>query len=151
MPTLDGERVIAASQFFDDPIGPALRDTVFWMEDGHCAKCRCRLSPSPGLSTSFHVDHIVPQSWGSADHSIANLQPLCRKCNTVKGATEDIDYRSDEARRGLRPGRSDSDFGQRLPGTSGAGNQGSSSSEPRKTWSTPPSLGGLKKFAHSLM
>ena len=44
--------------------------------------------------TSFQVDHIVPQSWDVADHSGANLQPLCRRCNLLKGDTEDIDYRT---------------------------------------------------------
>jgi 5-methylcytosine-specific restriction endonuclease McrA len=39
----------------------------------------------------------VPQSWGVADHSVANLQPLCRTCNLLKSDTEDLDYRTDGA------------------------------------------------------
>lgn len=101
VPTIDGERASGVSEFFDDPIGPAIREIVFWMEGGHCAKCRRRLAPSPGLSTSFHVDHIVPQSWGVADHSVANLQPLCRTCNLLKSGTEDLDYRTEGTRLGL--------------------------------------------------
>lgn len=88
-------------QLVDDPISPEVRDLVFWMQGGRCAKCDCRLAPSPGLDNSFHVDHIRPQTWfedETVDHSPANLQPLCRRCNTVKGDTEDKDYRSEGAR-----------------------------------------------------
>lgn len=42
------------------------------------------------------IDHIVPLSKGGT-HDAANVQPLCRSCNSRKNA-KSIDYRSDEQR-----------------------------------------------------
>ena len=71
---------------------PLVRDAVWFMTDGHCAKCKVKLSPG-----TFHVDHVKPGIRRGEDH-ITNYQPLCRSCNTSKGEIGDIDYRSDEVR-----------------------------------------------------
>ncbi|RRR65597.1 MAG: HNH endonuclease [Candidatus Viridilinea halotolerans] len=49
---------------------------------------RCRLQ-EPEIKLT--VDHIVPASKGGR-HSIENIQPLCRSCNSIKQA-QTIDYR----------------------------------------------------------
>lgn len=52
-----------------------------------CLACN-RSEPEVKIS----VDHVVPLSLGGGN-TIDNLQPLCRSCNSVKGARI-IDYRS---------------------------------------------------------
>lgn len=49
-----------------------------------CVKCRQQ-------GVELTKDHIVPLALGGTD-SIDNLQPLCRRCNSSKGATV-ADYR----------------------------------------------------------
>ena len=49
---------------------------------GLCLKCG---------AAEATMDHIIPLSCGG-DHSIDNVQPLCRKCNSTKG-TKTVDYR----------------------------------------------------------
>lgn len=44
-----------------------------------------------GEKKPLTMDHIIPISRGGI-HDIANIQPLCRECNSAKGATT-IDYR----------------------------------------------------------
>lgn len=56
------------------------------LEYGGCARCG-EPSPAPELTR----DHVVPISLGGSD-GIDNIQPLCRFCNSVKGATV-ADYR----------------------------------------------------------
>ena len=41
-----------------------------------CAVC--------GATTDVSVDHVVPKVAGGTDH-VANLQTLCRRCNSSKG------------------------------------------------------------------
>lgn len=45
---------------------------------GKCVAC--------GTSKDLSVDHIIPVALGGSDH-IRNLQCLCRRCNSSKGAT----------------------------------------------------------------
>ena len=69
-----------------------VRDAVWAMTDGHCAKCGTRLTPG-----TFHVDHVKPRVWRGEDH-VTNYQPLCRACNVGKGDRGTKDYRSDKVR-----------------------------------------------------
>lgn len=55
--------------------------------ESKCVKCR-------EASAMLTIDHVMPSSLGGED-SIKNLQPLCRRCNSSKGATC-ADYRWDE-------------------------------------------------------
>ena len=58
-------------------ISPALRQAVY-ARDGHqCLHC--------GAIDDLSIDHIWPYSLGGAD-VLANLQTLCRPCNSRKGA-----------------------------------------------------------------
>lgn len=52
--------------------------------DERCACCRKRKKLS--------LDHIKPVTWGGS-HYLANVQPLCRKCNSEKGDRFAVDYR----------------------------------------------------------
>jgi 5-methylcytosine-specific restriction endonuclease McrA len=54
--------------------------------DFRCLKC--------GEKKPLSADHIIPVSRGGTN-DISNLQPLCRPCNTSKGA-KTIDYRPKE-------------------------------------------------------
>lgn len=54
------------------------------------AKClRCQ---NPSDAKTLTRDHVIPLACGGA-HSIGNIQPLCRSCNSAKHART-IDYRS---------------------------------------------------------
>jgi 5-methylcytosine-specific restriction endonuclease McrA len=52
--------------------------------DNRCACCRKKKKLS--------LDHIKPVTWGGS-HYLANVQPLCRKCNSTKGDRVAVDYR----------------------------------------------------------
>jgi hypothetical protein len=56
------------------------RELVFKMHGRVCAYC----GTDEG---EMHIDHIIPRSKGG-DHSLDNLQVLCKPCNQAKGAKE---------------------------------------------------------------
>lgn len=49
-----------------------------------CLKC--------GVTENLVPDHVIPLCRGGA-HGLENIQPLCKKCNFLKGITI-VDYRS---------------------------------------------------------
>lgn len=61
--------------------GPAVpkstREGVFERDDSTCQHC--------GTTEELSIDHIVPRSRGGSNER-GNLQVLCRRCNTSKGA-----------------------------------------------------------------
>lgn len=73
-------------------ITPTMRNEVFLMCNGTCARCHSELVPFAGEPNSLDVDHIVPRSYGGPDE-LWNLQPLCATCNRAKGDSEAHDYR----------------------------------------------------------
>lgn len=72
---------------------PAIRNAVWAMTDGHCAKCSVRLYPAGSSARSFEVDHVQAASRGGLDH-LSNYQPLCRACNRAKSDSMTVDYRA---------------------------------------------------------
>lgn len=59
----------------------AERDALSYRFEHRCATCRLLLQPG------WHADHIAPLADGGA-HDVANLQPLCAPCHTMKTAHE---------------------------------------------------------------
>jgi len=59
----------------------AQRERVFNRDGRVCAKC----GTDEG---EMHIDHIIPRKVGG-DHSMDNLQVLCKSCNLRKGAKND--------------------------------------------------------------
>lgn len=57
-------------------ISAELRQEVFQRDGYRCVSC--------GASTRLTIDHIIPISKGGTNDR-ANLQTLCRPCNTSKG------------------------------------------------------------------
>jgi 5-methylcytosine-specific restriction endonuclease McrA len=56
---------------------PHIRKKVFDRHGKKCLKC--------GSTKNIQIDHIVPVASGG-ENKIDNLQPLCKKCNSAKGA-----------------------------------------------------------------
>lgn len=54
---------------------------------GRCLGC--------GWHGTLQPDHVIPLALGG-DDSIKNIQPLCPRCNLVKGARNSNDYRPKE-------------------------------------------------------
>lgn len=52
---------------------------ILWLNGHKCVKC--------DSTDEIQVDHIIPLARGGRHH-VANLQPLCRKCNIKKHARE---------------------------------------------------------------
>jgi 5-methylcytosine-specific restriction endonuclease McrA len=61
--------------------------------DNRCLRC--------GDEGPLTVDHIVPLTRGGT-HNLANLQPLCARCNVSKGNRHSTDYRPDRGQAARR-------------------------------------------------
>jgi hypothetical protein len=68
----------------------------------HCLKC--------GRPRKMTPDHVIPLAWADrpefkevALNDIDNIQPLCRSCNTSKGARSAVDYRTTPHRHCINP------------------------------------------------
>jgi 5-methylcytosine-specific restriction endonuclease McrA len=57
--------------------------------DNKCAKCHC--SPK-----RLCKDHVIPLYFADSTDSIQNIQPLCDRCNSVKGKKV-MDFRASAA------------------------------------------------------
>lgn len=73
----DREALVKPSKNTRPKIPAGLRNTVFKRDGYQCINC--------GALDHLCVDHITPVSKGGGDES-ANLQTLCIKCNSSKGA-----------------------------------------------------------------
>lgn len=73
-----------------------LKAVVFGMR---CAKCRRMLSNWEGCERPT-IDHIVPVSKGG-EHTLDNVQPLCRSCNSQKNDKTE-DYRTEQEKTTAR-------------------------------------------------
>lgn len=60
-----------------------IKEAVFNRHGKSCISC--------GSSENITIDHIVPVSRGGKDE-IKNLQPLCRSCNSKKGAMSNAKF-----------------------------------------------------------
>lgn len=58
-------------------LSSATRNAVFERDNHECKHC--------GSVEDLTVDHIYPESKGGTDE-MTNLQTLCRRCNSIKGA-----------------------------------------------------------------
>lgn len=58
----------------------ARRSEVWTKTGGRCYYCGIELDPS----TNASIDHLIPQSEGGL-HSLENVVPACRRCNSAKG------------------------------------------------------------------
>lgn len=81
----------ARSKFYGVYYENVNRLKVFDRDNYICQGCKCKTDRSlVGKNTNKDneptLDHIIPISLGGS-HSYGNVQTLCRKCNTNKGAT----------------------------------------------------------------
>lgn len=58
---------------------------VFARDKWRCAMCGIKTVKQPYLPNSAELDHIIPLAIGG-EHSYANTQCACRRCNGMKGA-----------------------------------------------------------------
>jgi len=73
------KRIKAAS------IEVVVRSVVFERDKWRCALCAIKTIKAPYKDNSAELDHIIPLALGG-EHSYANTQCACRKCNGSKGA-----------------------------------------------------------------
>lgn len=68
-------------------IPKALREQVWVRHAGRCFERKCLIPWCENLMTvfDFHVGHDVPESAGGATE-IANLRPICARCNLSMGS-----------------------------------------------------------------
>jgi ATP adenylyltransferase len=59
---------------------------------------RCELCGISAAERALEIDHVLPRRHGGKD-DVSNLQSLCYKCNTNKGARDNTDFRA--VREGL--------------------------------------------------
>ncbi len=71
------ERIKAFTEYRKSSIPASLRWSVFERDDFRCRHCSSR--------SDLAADHIHPESQGG-ETTLENLQTLCRKCNSKKGA-----------------------------------------------------------------
>ena len=69
----------AQSWVYHDRRWPAVRRAVF-ARDGR--RCRIGLDGCTGWADT--IDHVIELEDGGAPFDLANLQPACRHCNSVK-------------------------------------------------------------------
>ncbi|MEE7491114.1 HNH endonuclease signature motif containing protein [Methylobacterium oryzae] len=82
-------------RFYDCEAWRVVRYQALRRSRGVC-EC-CGAGPSPGRP--LHVDHVRPRSRRpDLALTLSNLQVLCADCNLGKGNTDEIDWRSPEAR-----------------------------------------------------
>ena len=73
---------LSALRLPKQPIPSVLRWTIWERDDFTCQMC--------GARSHLSIDHIIPESKGGLLVE-ANLQTLCRSCNSRKGAKTDVD------------------------------------------------------------
>jgi hypothetical protein len=110
---------------------------------------RCVTGPSAPLDDASSGPSHYPVSFDSK--RIGALLPAACSSRIVNGRPMVVSGHKTLAAPGVGRGFISQPTPQGRPGMSGAVNQRSSSRDPRKTWSTSPSRGGLKKLPHSLM
>ena len=71
----------------------AIREGLYKVQQGQCAICRRRMAKG-----DFHIDHIVPVADGGSNE-MQNLQLLCPRCNTSKGARPNSEVRREVRQR----------------------------------------------------
>lgn len=70
---------------------PGTHTLAEWLEIVKKYGNKCLRCLSSGADVELTKDHVVPASVGGTNYA-SNLQPLCRSCNSWKGARE-IDFR----------------------------------------------------------
>lgn len=61
------------------PVTYKERKRLFFRDSGRCRYCNCKLD-----FNDFHLDHVIPYSWGGVNFN--NLVCSCKPCNIRKGA-----------------------------------------------------------------
>lgn len=67
-------------------LGPDSIKRLLVLQKGKCVVCMVDLK-----TTKHHLDHIMPLSKGG-EHSMANVQLLCPRCNLTKSAKHPVDF-----------------------------------------------------------
>lgn len=65
----------------------SLKSTRNYIFEKYGKKCLCC-----GSEGGIHLDHVIPVIKNGIYDDLDNLQPLCKRCNSLKG-TKVIDYR----------------------------------------------------------